>query len=122
MFPVFPMWFFLLVFGLPAGVLGVVAGGLASSILRKHWDLRAALMDAFIATGVWVICSYVITAIAMSFGTLQRGAGPGPWLDYTIATASVVVRHLILRYSTLRIGTVHRSSARGGSQLFSLVH
>ena len=97
-------------FGLPAGVLGVVAGGLACLILRQHWDLRAAPKDAFLAIVVWVICSYVITAIAMSLGTLQRGAGPGPWLDYTVSTASVVVRHLIPRYFTIRISKVHRST------------
>ena len=103
MFPIFPEWQFTLVFGFPASVLGVVAGGLACLILRQRWGLRAALIDAVLAFVVWDICSYITTDIAMSLGTLQRGAGPGKWLDYTISTASVVVRHLIPRYFTFRI-------------------
>lgn len=107
MFPVFPTWLILLVFGFPACALAVVAGGLVCLILRQHWGLRAALIDAVLALVVFVISAYAITAIAMSLGTLQRGAAPGAWLDYTVTTASVVVRHLTLL--TLRSSNVHRS-------------
>src|SRR5277367_2216212 len=96
MFPLFPTWIVLLFFGVPAFALGVVAGGSICSILGQRWSLRTALIDAVLASVVWVSCSYVITDIAMSLGSLQRGAGPGPWLDYTISTASVVIRHLTL--------------------------
>src|ERR1700693_5861456 len=101
MFPVFPIWLFLLVFGLPACVLGVVAGGVACLILREHWSVRAAVIDAVLAFVVWFFSGCLIVAVAMDLGALQRGAGPGRWLDYTISTASVVVRHVIPRYCTL---------------------
>jgi hypothetical protein len=110
MFPIFPEWQFALVFGFPAAALGVVAGGLACLILRQRWGFRAALIDAVLAFVVWEICSYVTTDIAMSLGTLQRGAGPGPRLDHTISTASVVVRHLIPRCFTVRTSKVDRST------------
>jgi hypothetical protein len=110
MFPTFPTWLVLLVFGFPAFALGVVAGGITCLILRQHWSLRAAVIDGLLGSVVWVICAYMIIAIQMKLGTLQRGVATGVWLHYAIATASVVVRHLISRYFTLRISKVPRST------------
>ena len=110
MFPVFPIWFVLLVFGLPASVLGVVASGVACLILRRHWSVRAAAIDAVLAFVVWFVSGCTIVDVEMALGALQRGAGIGKWLDYTISTVSVVVRHLIPRYFTVRISKIHRST------------
>jgi hypothetical protein len=81
-------------------VLGVAAGGLTCLILSQHWGGRAAAIDAVLASVVFVVSSYVIVAVAMAVGALQRGAAPGLWLPYAISTASVVVRHLLTRRSS----------------------
>jgi hypothetical protein len=74
-----------------ASVLGIGAGGLTCLALRRPWSLKAALIDAVLAAVVAVIAAYVVSAIDNARGVLESRVT----LVLAIATASVVVRHLM---------------------------
>lgn len=105
--------FFLLAFCvLPAIALGIFAGKLTCLMLRKHWGVRAATIDAIFASIVMVFIFYTLLFIdnasepmlsnrypvfARYDLALMLGAG------LTISTLSVVVRHLWSERSTPKV-------------------
>jgi hypothetical protein len=88
------LWFALVAYVLPASVLGVVASGLTSVVLRQHWGIRAAALDIIIASVLMVLSMFVLAVIYANRTTDSFPDSRGVGL--TISTASVVVRHLIL--------------------------
>ena len=95
------LWLFYVIY---ASGYGVAAGGLTCLILRQHWGVKAAALDAVVASVLVFVSMFVRMVIDNSLGISL----PGDWLYFTISTAGVGVRHLIPRYFTLRIGKVHR--------------
>jgi hypothetical protein len=91
--PAFFFWFVLTVFVLPATGLGVVAGGLTCLMLRQHWGVKAAAIDAVVASGIMVVSMYVLSAIYDALGTHSTSDLP---VALTISTFSVVAKHLVL--------------------------
>ena len=87
------LFFALVVYVLPASVLGAVAGGLTSAVLRQEWD-REAAVDIIFASVLMVLSMFVLNVIYRNSTTDSFPALLGVGL--TISTASVVVRHLIL--------------------------
>ena len=88
------LWFALIVYVLPASVVGAVASGLTSVMLRQHWGIRAAAVDIIIASVLMVLSMFVLAVIYRNSTTVSFSALLGVGL--TISTASVVARHLIL--------------------------
>jgi hypothetical protein len=76
-----------------ASVLGICAGGLLCLVLRRHWGLKGALIDAALAAVVAVVAAYVVAAIESARGVWESRVT----LILAIAVASVVLRHLIGR-------------------------
>jgi hypothetical protein len=85
--------FVLVVYVLPASVLGVVAGGLTSLMLRQDWDAKAVSMDVIFASVVMVVCMFVLAVMYAARTNVSLSELLG--LGLTISTASVVVRHLL---------------------------
>ena len=79
---------------LPASVLGAVASGLTSLVLRQHWSIRAAALDIVFASVLMVLSMFVLAVVYRNNTTDSFSALLGVGL--TISAASVVVRHLIL--------------------------
>ena len=86
--------FGLVVYVLPASVLGAVAGGLTSVLLRQEWGTREAALDIIFASVLMVLSMFVLAVIYRNSTTVSFSALLGVGL--TVSTASVVVRHLIL--------------------------
>jgi hypothetical protein len=78
---------------LPASVLGAVAGGLTSALLRQEWGDREAALDIIIASVLMVLSMFVLAVIYSNSPTVSFSALLGVGLN--VSTASVVVRHLI---------------------------
>ena len=78
----------------PASVLGAVAGGLTSAVLRQKWSTREAALDIIFASVLMVLSMFVLAVICRNSTTVSFSALLGVGL--TISTASVVARHLIL--------------------------
>jgi hypothetical protein len=74
-----------------ASALGICAGGLTGLVLRRPWSLKAAVIDGVLAAVVAVIAAYVLAAIDSARGVLESRVA----LVLAIATASIVVRHLM---------------------------
>ena len=79
---------------LPASVLGAVASGLTSLVLRQHWSIRAAALDVMFASVLMVLSMFVLSVIYMNSTTVSFYELFGVGL--TVSMASVVGRHLIL--------------------------
>ena len=88
------LWFALVAYVLPASVLGAVAGGLTSAVLRQEWGDREAALDIVFASVLMVLSMFVLAVIYRNSTTVSDSALLGVGL--TVSTASVVVRHLIL--------------------------
>ena len=88
------LWFALVAYVLPASVLGAVAGGLTSAVLRQEWGDREAALDIVFASVLMVLSMFVLNVIYRNSTTVSDSALLGVGL--TVSTASVVVRHLIL--------------------------
>jgi hypothetical protein len=78
-----------------AGALGMVAGGLTSLALRRPWGIKAALMDAVLAAFVAIVALFIFASV---------DAARHAWTSrvtviLAIATASVVIEHLLRRSS-----------------------
>jgi hypothetical protein len=86
--------FALVVYVLPASVVGAVSGGLTSALLRQEWGDREAALDIVFASVLMVLSMFVLNVIYRNSTTVSFAALLGVGL--TISTASVVVRHLIL--------------------------
>ena len=78
----------------PASVLGAVAGGLTSAVLRQKWSTREAALDIIFASVLMVLSMFVLAVICRNSTTVSFSALLGVGL--TISAASVVVGHLIL--------------------------
>jgi hypothetical protein len=72
-------------------VAGVVAGGLASLILRRGWGARAAFLDAALAVGVALVLFFVASEVERAVGSYHSLDMP----VLLIAGASIVIRHVI---------------------------
>ena len=90
--PAFFFWFVLTVFVLPATVLGIVAGGLTCLMLRQHWGVKAAAIDAVVASVIMVVSIYVLSAIYDALGSHSTSDLPEA---LTISTFTVVAKHLV---------------------------
>ena len=88
------LWFALVAYVLPASVLGAVAGGLTSAVLRQEWGDREAALDIILASVLMVLSMFVLAVIYRNSTTVSFSALLGVGL--TISTAGVVARHLIL--------------------------
>jgi hypothetical protein len=75
-------------------MLGAVAGGLTSALLRQEWGDREAALDIILASVLMVLSMFVLAVIYHNSTTVSDSALLGVGL--TISTAGVVVRHLIL--------------------------
>jgi urea transporter len=82
------------VYVLPASVLGAVAGGLTSAVLRQEWGDREAALDIVFASVLMVLSMFVLAVIYHNSTTVSFSALLGVGL--TVSTAGVVARHLIL--------------------------
>ena len=89
-------------------MLGAVAGGLTSAVLRQEWGDREAALDIVFASVLMVLSMFVLAVIYRNSTTVSFPALLGVGL--TVSTASIVVRHLIPRYFTFRISKVDRST------------
>lgn len=74
-----------------ASVLGIGAGGLICSVLRRPWGIKTVLLDAALAAAVAVVAAYVVAAIDTARGVWESHV----MLILIIAFASVVARHLL---------------------------
>jgi hypothetical protein len=72
-----------------AGVLGVGAGRLTCSVLRRTWDLKMIVMDAVLAVVIAVIATYLVSTLDTARGIWESRVT----LVLAIAAASVVLRH-----------------------------
>ena len=88
------LWFALVVYVFPASVLGALAGGLTSAVLRQEWGDREAAVDIIFASVLMVLSMFVLAVIYKNNTTVSFSALLGVGL--TISTASVVAKHLIL--------------------------
>ena len=88
------LWFALIVYVFPASVVGAIAGGLTSAVLRQEWGEREAAVDIIFASVLMVLSMFVLAVIYKNNTTVSFSALLGVGL--TISTASVVARHLIL--------------------------
>ena len=86
--------FALVVYVLPASVLGAVAGGLTSAVLRQEWGDREAALDIVFASVLMVLSMFVLNVICSNSTTVSFYELFGVGL--TISTAGIVARHLIL--------------------------
>jgi uncharacterized membrane protein YfcA len=86
--------FALVVYVFPASVVGAVAGGLTSAVLRQEWGERTAALDITIASVLMVLSMFALNVIYRDSTTVSFSVLLGVGL--TISTASVVVRHLIV--------------------------
>jgi hypothetical protein len=92
------VWFVLLVYVLPASVLSIVAGGLTCLVLRQHWGVKAAAVDATFASVVMFVAMF---ALGVIYAARNLHATPElPRLGLTISTLCVVVKHLLTRLSS----------------------
>ena len=86
--------FALIVYVFPASVVGAVAGGLTSAVLRQEWGDREAALDMVLASVLMVLSMFVLSVIYMNSTTVSFYELFGVGL--TVSMASVVGRHLIL--------------------------
>lgn len=86
------LWLFYVIY---ASGYGVAAGGLTCLILRQRWGVKAAAVDAVVASVLVFVSMFACTVIDNSLRIFL----PGDWLFFTISAAGVVVRHLIPRIS-----------------------
>jgi hypothetical protein len=76
-----------------AGLLGIVAGGVTSAILRQRWGLKAIGTDLALAMIVAVVAGYVLTEIDIRRGVWNSAL----WPLWTTAVVSVIAMHLLCR-------------------------
>jgi uncharacterized membrane protein YfcA len=81
------------VYVLPASVVGAVAGGLTSAVLRQEWGTKAAALDIIFASVLMVLSMSVLAVIYLDRTTVSFSELFGASL--AISTASIVLRHLI---------------------------
>jgi hypothetical protein len=93
--------FALIVYVWPASVLGALAGGLTSAALRQEWGTREAALDIAFASVVMVLSVFVLNVIFRNSPTVSFSEVIPAGL--TISTASIVVKHLMLRTTRPRL-------------------
>jgi hypothetical protein len=76
-----------------ASALGVGAGGLTCLVLRRPWGVRAALTDAVLAASIAIAATYIVALI----DSTRHAWTSRVMLILAIATASVVIEHLLRR-------------------------
>jgi hypothetical protein len=74
-----------------ASALGVGAGGLTCLVLHRPWGARAALTDALLAAFAAIVAAYIFALIDSAHHAWTSRVT----LILAIATASVVVKHLL---------------------------
>lgn len=88
------LWFVLVEYVLPAGMLGVLAGRFTTVVLRQDWSNKTAALD-FIFASVVIAISIVLGSVIFGSRT-DVSFSEAFGVLFTISTASVVVRHIIL--------------------------
>jgi hypothetical protein len=90
----------LLKFALMASVLGVPVGGLTCLLVRQRWSVKAAVVDAVLASAISLASIFVLSVVYEALESNSTSVLP---VALTISTASVAVKHLMpsaLRSST----------------------
>lgn len=83
-----------------ASILGIGVGGLTCLMLRRHWALKTALIDAGLAGVIAIIAAYVVSAVDAHRGIWESRIT----LVLAIAVISVIGRHILrpLHHSSFR--------------------
>jgi hypothetical protein len=77
-----------------AGVLGVVVGGTACFVLKLHWEMGWAALDAWLAVLGAAIAAWAIPVIEIAkYDTLLWKSDV--WLVFTVAATTVLAEHLL---------------------------